>query len=110
MESIAITDRDGLLRLGARPPCGRRNAASARSSAACCEVPDGTAFPVLCATRDGYRRLSRHLTDLHLTNKSRSLISVRRRSHRPDRRPRRPGVPPLLRDDRKAALKAAERW
>ncbi|GAA5120305.1 error-prone DNA polymerase [Luteolibacter yonseiensis] len=64
-DSIAITDRAGFY-------------ASARAHHAAVEhgiraivgsvldLPDGSRFPVLCATRDGYRMMSRHLTDRHL--------------------------------------------
>lgn len=72
------------------------------------ELPGGARFPVLCATRDGYRRLSVHLTDVH-------LLSAGKESWEPpggdlialtgDRDG--PLCRPLLRDDRQGALRAA---
>ncbi len=106
-ESIAITDRKGFYGSArahhAAVECGIRALVGGML-----ELPDGSAFPVLCATRDGYRRLSRHLTDLHLTNVGGDLIPcdgglIALTGDRDG-----PVCRPLLRDDFKSALKAAE--
>src|SRR5215217_9047518 len=65
-DSIAITD-----------PAGFYGSARAHHAAKQCgiraivgtmlEAPGGARFPVLCASRDGYRMLSRHLTGIHLS-------------------------------------------
>jgi error-prone DNA polymerase len=106
-ESIAITDRKGFYGSArahhAAVECGIRALVGGML-----ELPDGSAFPVLCATRDGYRRLSRHLTDLHLTKIGSDLIPcdgglIALTGDRDG-----PVCRPLLRDDFKSALKAAE--
>jgi error-prone DNA polymerase len=64
--AIAITDRMGFYGSArahhAAKECGIRAVVGTMLG-----LPDGTHFPVLCATRDGYRMLSRHLTDHHLS-------------------------------------------
>jgi DNA polymerase III alpha subunit len=64
--AIAITDRMGFYGSArahhAAKECGIRAVVGTMLA-----MPDGTHFPVLCATRDGYRMLSRHLTDHHLS-------------------------------------------
>jgi error-prone DNA polymerase len=41
------------------------------------ELPDGSRFTVLCASREGYRSLSRHLTDKHLHPETAGEIAPR---------------------------------
>jgi error-prone DNA polymerase len=108
-ESIAITDRAGFYASArahhAAKECGIRAVVGSML-----DLPDGSRFPVLCATRDGYRMLSRHLTDFHLmpgreneiTQTTGHLIALTGDRDGPVCRP-------LLADDRKAALQAAER-
>ena len=108
-ESIAITDSMGFYGSArahyAAKECGIRALVGSML-----ELPDGTRFPVLCATRDGYRALSRHLTGCHLTDRrddgllprDGGLIALTGDRDGPVCRP-------LLRDDRQAALTAAQR-
>ncbi|MEX1115543.1 MAG: error-prone DNA polymerase [Akkermansiaceae bacterium] len=107
-EAIAIVDRKGFYGSArahhAALECGIRAFVGSML-----ECPDGSAFPTLCATRDGWRALSRHLTDLHLTGfdsgllpRDGSLIALTGDRDGPVCRH-------LLRDDFKSALKAAER-
>ena len=64
-EAVAVTDRAGFYGSArahhAAVECGVRALVGTML-----EEVDGSAFPVLCATRDGYRAMSRHLTDRHL--------------------------------------------
>lgn len=107
-DSIAITD-----------PAGFYGSARAHHAAKQCgiraivgtmlEAAEGGRFPVLCASRDGYRMLSRHLTGIHLTpgkepelrNDGDKLIALTGDRDGPVCRA-------LIRDDRQSALKAAE--
>ncbi|GAA5117570.1 error-prone DNA polymerase [Luteolibacter yonseiensis] len=64
-DSLAITDHAGFYASArahhAAKECG------IRAIVGCVlDLPDGSRFPVLCATRDGYRMMSRHLTDRNL--------------------------------------------
>ncbi len=107
--SIAITDRKGFYGSArahyAAKECGIRALVGSML-----EMEDGSSFPVLCATRKGYRKLSQHLTALHLDHgdgidfphRDGNLIALTGDRDGPVCRP-------LLRDDNKAALKAAER-
>ena len=65
--AVAITDRAGFYGSArahhAAKECGIRAVVGA-----VLDFPDGTHFPVLCASRHGYRMLSRHLTDHHLSS------------------------------------------
>ncbi|NQX00278.1 error-prone DNA polymerase, partial [bacterium] len=107
--SIAITDRMGFYGSARAHPaakeCGIRAVVGSLL-----DLPDGTCFPVLCATRDGYRMLSRHLTDRHLLADEAPEFS-RSGNHwfalTGDRDG--PVCRPLLANDRPAALLAAER-
>lgn len=63
--SIAITDRMGLYGTARAHQAAKASGIRAIVGTVLDE-PGGTRFPVLCATREGHRRLSRHLTDLHL--------------------------------------------
>ena len=105
-ESIAIADRKGFYGSArahhAAVECGIRALVGSML-----ELPDGSAFPVLCATRDGYRRLSRHLTDLHLTSFGGDLERVDGGLIALTGDRDGPVCRPLLRDDFKSALKAA---
>lgn len=64
-EAIAITDLAGFYGSArahhAAKQCGVRALVGSTL-----ELPDGARIPVLCASRNGYRMLSRHLTDRHL--------------------------------------------
>ncbi len=107
-EAIAITDRAGFYGSArahyAAKECGIRALVGATL-----DLPDGTAFPVLCSTREGYRMLSRHLTDRHLLPKGKHhlpqsgghLIALTGGRDGPVCRP-------LLRDDKWQALEAAQ--
>lgn len=72
------------------------------------DLPDGSHLPVLCADQAAYRTLSRHLTDLHLegAGKARDLKNSGLIALTGDRDG--PVMRPLLRDDKAAALAAAE--
>ncbi len=106
--AIAITDRMGFYGSArahhAAKECGIRALVGCMLEAA-----DGTSFPVLCASRDGYRQMSRLLTEHHLTHqlgmdflaRAGGLIALTG-----DRDG--PVCKPLLRGDKAAALRAAE--
>src|SRR6478736_8542927 len=64
-DSIAITDRAGFY-ASARAHHAARECGIRAIVGCVLDQPDGSRFPVLCATRDGYRMMSRHLTDRHL--------------------------------------------
>lgn len=108
-EALAITDRNGFYASArahhAAKECGIRALVGATL-----ENPDGSSYPVLCASRDGYRMLSRHLTDLHLMpdnavpffTASGDLVALAGDRNGPVCRA-------LLRDDNAAALTAAEK-
>jgi error-prone DNA polymerase len=108
-ESIAITDRGGFYGSARAHQAARET--GIRALVGCTlELPDGTCLPVLCATRDGYRSLSQHLTNCHLQGakglpegqQHGALIALTGDREGPLSRP-------LLRDDRQGALAAAER-
>jgi error-prone DNA polymerase len=107
--TIAITDRHGFYGSArahhAAKELGLRALVGARL-----DDPPGGSYPVLCATREGYRRLCRHLTDRNLSgtwpelsNDGRGdlIVLTGDRSG--------PVCGPLLREDREAALSAARR-
>ena len=71
-------------------------------------MPGDTFVPVLCASRRGYQALSRSLTDFHLGKGSLPLLPQGEVIALTGGR-NGPVVRPLLRDDREAASKAAER-
>ncbi len=108
-ESIAITDRAGFYGSArahhAAKVCGIRGVVGTML-----DLPGGSSFPVLCASRNGYRMMSRHLTDFHmlatgsdeLASASGNLIALTGDRDGPICRP-------LLRDDRPAALQAAQK-
>ncbi|MEO0017879.1 MAG: hypothetical protein RLZZ522_1162, partial [Verrucomicrobiota bacterium] len=108
-ESIAITDLGGFYG-SARAHHAAREMGIRALVGCTLEYPDGAVFPVLCATRDGYRSLSRHLTDRHLRGETElplglaggDLVALTGDREGPLCRP-------LLRDDRQGALRAAER-
>ena len=64
-QTLAITDVAGFYG-SARAHHAAREAGIRAVVGSVLEMPDGSRLPVLCATRDGYRMLSRHLTDRHL--------------------------------------------
>ena len=65
-DTIAITDRAGFY--GSARAHHAAQECGIRAVVGCVlDLPDGSRFPVLCASRDGYRMLSRHLTDRHLS-------------------------------------------
>ncbi len=108
-DGIAITDRMGFY--GSARAHHAAKECGIRAMVGCMlDLPDGTRFPVLCATRDGYRMLSRHLTDHHLqagegrefSRTGNHLLALTGDRDGPLCRP-------LLANDRKAALQAAER-
>ena len=108
-EAIAITDRAGFYGSArahhAAKECGIRALVGSTL-----DLPDGTRFPVLCATRDGYRMLSRHLTDHHLLpggNHELPALGNHLLALTGDRDG--PVCRPLLANDRPAARLAAER-
>ena len=105
LQTIAITDHGGFYG-SARAFQEARNLGIRAITGATLEI-DGSHVPVLCATRDGYRTLSRHLTNGHLKeivphgdmNRG-DLIALTG-----DREG--PVIRHLLRDDRQAALQGA---
>ena len=108
-DSIALTDRMGFY--GSARAHHAAKECGIRAIVGCMlDLPDGTRFPVLCATRDGYRMLSRHLTDHHLqpgegrefSRTGNHLLALTGDRDGPLCRP-------LLANDRQAALLAAER-
>ncbi len=106
--TIAISDRGGFYGSArahhAAKECGVRAVVGSML-----DLPDGTRFPVLCASRDGYRALSRHLTDRHLlpgedhgfSPTGNHLLALTGDRDGPVCRP-------LLANDRQGALRAAE--
>ena len=108
-ESIAITDRGGFYG-SARAHQAAREVGIRALVGSTLELPDGACLPVLCATRDGYRSLSRHLTDRHLHGSKELPLGLNNGdliALTGDREG--PLCRPLLRDDRQGALQAAER-
>src|SRR5690349_13518364 len=68
-KDIAITDHNGFYGSARAHNAIKDLGASGRLRAvvgATLDLPDGSHLPVLCSTRESYRTLSRHLTDLHL--------------------------------------------
>ncbi len=106
---IAITDHGGFYG-SARAHNGIKDmGANLRAIVgATLDLPDGSQLPVLCATQEAYRTLSRHLTDLHLegAGKARDLKDSGLIALTGDRDG--PLVRHLLRDNKAAALAAAE--
>jgi len=106
-ESIALVDRGGFYG-SARAQHMARKCNIKAVVGTTLAMPDGSQLPVLCATRNGYRMLSRHLTSLHLKdredvldNKEGDLIALTGGREGPLGRH-------LVKGDRKAALQAAE--
>lgn len=106
-ESVAITDRMGFYGSArahhAARECGVRALVGAMVGA-----PGGGEFPVICATRDGYRLLSRFLTDLHLVSGVGELVGGAGDLLALTGDREGPVCRYLLRDDRAGALRAAE--
>ncbi|MGL4398557.1 MAG: DNA polymerase III subunit alpha, partial [Luteolibacter sp.] len=107
-DSIALTDRMGFY--GSARAHHAAKECGIRAIVGCMlDLPDGTRFPVLCATRDGYRMLSCQLTDHHLqvgegrefSQTGNHLLALTGDRDGPVCRP-------LLANDRQAALLAAE--
>jgi error-prone DNA polymerase len=109
MDSIAITDLNGFYG-SARAHHAAKEVGIRALVGTMLELPDRSRYTVLCATRDGYRMLSRHLTDWHLLGKVPGLFPLAG-DHlialTGDREG--PVCRALLRDDRKAALEAAQK-
>jgi error-prone DNA polymerase len=108
-DSIALTDQMGFY--GSARAHHAAKECGIRAIVGCMlDLPDETRFPVLCATRDGYRMLSRQLTDHHLQpggehefpRTGNHLLALTGDRDGPLCRP-------LLANDRQAALQAAER-
>jgi error-prone DNA polymerase len=108
-DTIAITDRMGFY--GSARAYHAARECGIRAVVGCMlDLPDGSRFPVLCATHDGYRMLSRRLTDHHLQpgeerefpQSGNHLLALTGDRDGPLCRP-------LLANDRQAALQAAER-
>lgn len=107
-EGIAIVDRDGFYGT-ARAHQAAREAGIRALVGSQLELPDGAWMAVLCATRNGYRSLSRHLTDRHLLGgkelplglQEGDLIALTGDREGPLSRC-------LLRDDRPGAVRAAQ--
>ena len=107
-DCIAITDKAGFYGSArahhAAMDCGIRAVVGT-----VLEMPGGAGVPVLCASRNGYRMMSRHLTDRHLLPDLETgfspgggdLIALTGDRDGPVCRP-------LLRDDRDGALRAAK--
>ena len=106
--SIAITDRAGFYGSArahhAAKDCGVRALVGSTL-----DLPDGSYFPVICASRDGYRMLSRHLTDRHLLpGESHNFAAIGNHLIALTGDRDGPLCKPLLANDRPAALLAAE--
>ena len=106
VEAIAFTDHEGFY--GSARAHKAAEACGIRAIAGATLEIDGAHVPVLCATRDGYRMLSRHLTNRHL----REIVAHDEMNHGDlialtgDREG--PVLRHLLGDDKEAALRAAE--
>jgi error-prone DNA polymerase len=108
-DSIAITDRGGFY-ASARAHHAARECGIRAIAGCVLDDPDGSRFPVLCATRDGYRMMSRHLTDRHLlagTEPALQAADGHLIALTGDRSG--PLCRPLLKNDRQGALAAAQR-
>jgi error-prone DNA polymerase len=108
-QAIAITDQAGFYGSArahyAAKECGIRALVGTTL-----DLPGGTCFPVMCSTREGYRMLSRHLTDRHLLpEKDHSLFHATGHLIALTGGRDGPVCRPLLRDDRRQALEAAQR-
>lgn len=106
-ESIAITDPDGFYGSARAQTAAEEHGIRALVGSTLA-MPDGSRLPVLCATRNGYRMLSRHLTSFHLKDgeeplckRNGDLIVLTGGREGPVGKH-------LVRGDKKAALKAAE--
>ena len=105
--AIAITDHGGFYGSarahGAAKDCGIKAIVGTTL-----DLPDGSHLPVLCTDQAAYQTLSRHLTDLHLegAGKARDLTDSGLIALTGDRDG--PLVRHLLRDDKAAAITAAE--
>ncbi|MDB6079881.1 MAG: polymerase alpha subunit, partial [Akkermansiaceae bacterium] len=106
IRSIALTDHEGFYGSARAYHAAKKSAIRVITGATL--QWDGAHVPVLCATRKGYQALSRHLTDRHLdqhqllpVSGSGDLIALTG-----DREG--PVIRHLLRDDRDAALQAAQ--
>lgn len=106
LRTLAITDHDGFYGSARAHHAAREGGIRAVVGAT---IPfDGAPLPVLCATREGYRRLSRWLSNQHLgvevehgpLNHGDLVVLTGDREG--------PVMRHLLRDDRAAALRAAE--
>lgn len=108
-DAIAITDNAGFYSSARAHHAAKQS--GIRAIVGCMlDEPDGTRFPVLCATRDGYRMLCRHLTDRHLfplTQHALPTMEGQLIALTGDRAG--PVCRPLLRDDKNGALAAAQR-
>ncbi len=108
-ESIAITDRAGFYG-SARAHQTAKECRIRALVGTTLDLPDGTCFPVLCATPEGYQMMSRHLSDHHLLPEETHSLPhgtghlVALTGGRDG-----PVCKPLLRDDRQQALEAAQR-
>ncbi|WP_193211924.1 DNA polymerase III subunit alpha [Luteolibacter marinus] len=106
LEAVAITDHEGFY--GSARAHKAAEACGIRAIAGATLEIDGAHVPVLCATRAGYRILSRHLSNRHLQEvvahgalNQGDLIALTGDREGPVMRH-------LLADDREAALRAAE--
>ncbi|MES2921951.1 MAG: error-prone DNA polymerase [Verrucomicrobiota bacterium] len=106
---IAVTDHGGFYGSARAHNCIKDMGANLRAVVgATLELPDASHLPVLCTHQAAYQTLSRHLTDLHLegAGKARDLTNSGLIALTGDRDG--PLVRHLLRDDKPAALAAAE--
>jgi error-prone DNA polymerase len=105
LQTVAITDHAGFYGSArahhAAQECGIRAVVGTMLRG-----EGGTAFPVLCATRGGYRKLSRSLTDLHLDDRFSISGNCDLIALTGDRDG--PVCKPLLHGNREAALRAAQ--
>lgn len=105
--AIGIADRAGFYGSG-RAHYAAKEAGIRALVGSSLELPDGSCLPVLCASREGYRILCRHLTDRHLVPEvSRPLDAAGHLIALTGDRDG-PLCRPLLREDKGAALEAAQ--
>lgn len=104
--SIAITDRGGFYG-SARAHYAAKDAGIRALVGSVLDLPDGSRLPVLCASREGYRILCRHVTDRNVIGNE--LGDLDARGHLVALTGDRDGplCRPLLREDKPAALRAA---
>lgn len=108
-ETIAITDHKGFYGTARAHKIAKDRDTSIKAIVGTTlELPCGSFLPVLCATRNGYRMLSAHLTDLHLKDGKSTPLSSQGDLIALTGDREGPLCRPLLQNDKAGALASAE--